>query len=412
LAARTNSHQPVRCAIYTRQSVAHGGGDPALASCVLQREKCLDFVRAHERHGWRALDERFDDEGYSGATVERPGLERLIELIAERGVERLVVYRLDRLTRSLGDWVRISAMLQRQDVKLSIVAGALDADSGALARMQLNTLAVFAELEREMIGERLANARALRRANGHRTSGRVPLGYASDPRTRQLVIVEAEANVVRWFFAEAASGARTVELVTRANDLGFAMKSGRRGSWTGREVLRLLRNPAYAGRLSDGAPAVHTPIVSPEQFDWVQEIIAGRQTRPSTASGPVDGNIDPFILRGLLACGRCGRKMATGTGTRRTRRATTEVPRYYRCRTSSCRGGQIIAAEAERIAFEAVSAPPAYWPAAMSQRLREFAVVWKDLWPINRRRTLATHFAAMTWHWTPERLDVLLREPQ
>lgn len=92
-------------------------------------------------------------------------------------------------------------------------------------------------------------------------------------------------------------------------------------------------------------------------------------------------------------------------------RATTEVPRYYRCRTSSCRGGQIIAAEAERIAFEAVSAPPAYWPAARSQRLREFAVVWKDLWPINRRRTLATHFAAMTWHWTPERLDVLLREP-
>ncbi|MCA3012304.1 MAG: recombinase family protein [Myxococcaceae bacterium] len=294
MAARTNSHQPVRCAIYTRQSVVRGGGDPALASCVLQREKCLDFVRAHERHGWRALDERFDDEGYSGATVERPGLERLVELIAQRGLDRLVVYRLDRLTRSLGDWFRISAMLQRQNVKLSIVAGALDADSGALARMQLNTLAVFAELEREMIGERLANARALRRSNGHRTSGRVPLGYASDPQTKQLVIVEAEANIVRWFFAEAASGARTVELVTRANDLGFAMKSGRRGSWTGREVLRLLRNPAYAGRLSDGAPAVHTPIVSPEQFDRVQGIIAGRQTRPSTARGPVDENIDPL----------------------------------------------------------------------------------------------------------------------
>lgn len=81
MAARTTSHQPVRCAIYTRQSVVRGGGDPALASCVLQREKCFDFVRAHERHGWCALDERFDDEGYSGATVERPGLERLVELI-------------------------------------------------------------------------------------------------------------------------------------------------------------------------------------------------------------------------------------------------------------------------------------------------------------------------------------------
>ncbi len=211
------ARQTVRCAIYTRQSVVRPGDDPTLASCAIQREKCLDFVRARSRHGWHALDEHYDDEGYSGATMERPAFERLVDLIAARGVERVVVYRIDRLTRSLSDWARIRAMLNRREITLSVVSGSLDTDGGALARMQLSTLVVFAELEREMIGERLANARALRRANGLRTSGRVPLGYATEPRTKQLVVVEPEGAVVRWFFQETANGTTTAKLVELAN---------------------------------------------------------------------------------------------------------------------------------------------------------------------------------------------------
>ena len=125
----------LRCAVYTRPSVARPGDDPALASCAVQRENCLDFIRARSRHGWHALDEHFDDEGYSGANVERPALERLVDLIAARGVDRIVVYRLDRLTRSLVDWARIAAMLRKQNIKLSVVAGGLDTDDGSVARM-------------------------------------------------------------------------------------------------------------------------------------------------------------------------------------------------------------------------------------------------------------------------------------
>jgi site-specific DNA recombinase len=395
----TDDADLVRCAIYTRQSVARPGDDPALASCAVQREKCLDFVRERSRHGWYALDEHFDDEGYSGANVERPALERLVDLVAGQGVDRIVVYRLDRLTRSVADWARIAAMLRKQNVKLSVVAGGLDTDDGSIARMQLNSLAVFAELEREMIGERLANARALRRANGLRTSGRVPLGYATDPRTKQFV-VEPEATVVRWFFLETANGTTTTKLVELANRRGFATKTGRTGAWSAREVLRLLRNPTYAGRLSDGGPAIHTAVVEPALWDRVQAIIGDRNTRESSERTRPDANFDPFVLRGLLTCGPCGRTMTTSMSTRLTAKTGKSAPRYYRCRTPGCRG-QIVATEAERLALEALSAPPAHWPEGVRARLREYAAVWDGLWPINRRRALAQVFVSMTWRRKP-----------
>ncbi len=407
------ARQPVRCAIYTRQSVARAGDDDALASCAVQREKCLDFIRARDRHGWRALDEHFDDEGYSGANVERPALERLVDLIEARGVDRILVYRLDRLTRSLSDWARISAMLERQNIKLSVVAGGLDTDDGAVARMLLNSLAIFAELEREMIGERLANARALRHAHGLRTSGRVPLGYAADPQTKQLVVVEPEATVVRWFFTEAANGTTTAELVARANARRFAKKTGKKGAWSGREVLRLLRNPRYAGRMDDGSPAVHAAIVQPELFDRVQEIVTGRATRASSSRerADFDERLDPFILRGLLTCGACGHVMSPSMSVALTNRSAKSAPRYYRCRTARCRVGQIVATEAERLAVEAITRPIAAWPENAKERIREYGRAWDGLWPINRRRVLAVVFASMSWHVKPQRLEVVLNDP-
>lgn len=411
-AETTDDAHLLRCAIYTRQSVARPGDDPALASCAVQREKCLDFIRERSRHGWHALVEHFDDEGYSGANVERPALERLVDLIAARGVDRIVLYRLDRLTRSLVDWARIAAMLRKQNVKLSVVAGGLDTDDGSVARMQLNSLAVFAELEREMIGERLANARALRRANGLRTSGRVPLGYATDPRTKQLVVVEPEATVVRWFFLEAANGTTTAKLVEVVNRRGFETKTGRTGAWSAREVPRLLRNPTYAGRLSDGGPAIHTAVVESALWDRVQAIIGDRKTRTTSDRARPDANFDPFVLRGLLTCGPCGRTMTTSMSARLTAKTAKSAPRYYRCRTPGC-GGQIAATEAERLALEALSEPPAHWPEDVRARLREYAAVWDGLWPINRRRALAEVFASMTWRRKPERLDVeLAAEPR
>jgi hypothetical protein len=263
-----------------------------------------------------------------------------------------------------------------------------------------------------MIGERLANARALRRANGQRTAGRIPLGYAADPRTKQLLIIEQEAAVVRWFFAEAASGKLTGELVGKANALGFAAKDGKRAAWSGRAVLRLLQNPAYAGRLTGGASAIHTALVPPELFDRVQTIITSRQTRAATARprDDVDERFDPFILRSLLTCAACGRTMTTSMSTALTANSAKSAPRYYRCRTPGCSGGQIVASEVERLARNALAEPLAHWPDDVKTRLRDCAVTRDGLWPINRRRALVEFFASMTWQAKTQSLFVVLRE--
>lgn len=215
----------VRCAIYTRQSVARDG-DPAIASCKVQRAKCIAFIQSMAWRGWFVAGEHFDDEGESGATTDRPGLARLLERIEEGEVQRVIVYRLDRLTRRLADWAKLAALFDRHDVGLTVVHRAIDAEGGSLQRFQLNMLATFAEMERDLIAERIADARRARSARGERSAGRVPLGYVSDPRTKQLVVAKDEARVVRRLFRLTAAGTAPTDIALDANKRGLPNKQG------------------------------------------------------------------------------------------------------------------------------------------------------------------------------------------
>lgn len=240
----------VRCAIYTRQSVARDG-DPAIASCKIQRAKCIEFIRSMAWRGWFVAGEHFDDEGHSGATTDRPGLAKLLRRIENGEVHRVIVYRLDRLTRRLADWAKLAAVFERHDIGLTVAHGAIDAEAGSLQGFELNMLATFGEMEREMIAERLADARRFRNARGERSSGRVPLGYISDPRTRQLVIDRDEARVVRWLFRASANGRAPTEIALGANKRGLPNKREERGTWSPRTILRILQNPRlHRGRVS------------------------------------------------------------------------------------------------------------------------------------------------------------------
>ncbi len=399
----------IRCAVYTRQSVVRAGDDPALASCAVQRTLCTEFIRSLAWRGWYPVGEHFDDEGYSGATIERPGLERLIARGQDGDLQRVIVYRLDRLTRKLTDWALLVRVFERFNVGLTVVHGAIDAEAGSLARLQLNLLATFAELERDMTGERLADARAAKKARGERAAGRVPLGYVTEPRTKQLVIAEEEAAIVRWFFTEAGGGKSTADLVTRANVLRLVAKNGKRGEWSTRAVLRLLQNPVYAGRRPDGAAAVHTALVPAELFERVQNAIAARKTRATTTRSKVDEREDPFLLRGLLICEACGRTMTTSMSTALTKKAAAKAPRYYRCRTDGCDGGQVAAADAEGMILDALRRPQWNWPDSAKERLGQLASTWDALWPQNRRRALAEAFERLTWRSRSRRLLVRLR---
>ena len=269
-------------------------------------------------------------------------------------------------------------------------------------------LAIFAEWERDMIGERLSHARAARTAHGYRSSGEPPLGYKSDERTKQLVIVEKEAAVVRWFFTGARDGMKTSALAAKANTLHFKTKRGK--DWTPKAVLQLLTRPTYAARNKDGGAMVHTAIVPPALFDEVQALINERRTREPTRRTVEDPDermamelFDPFILRGLITCGECSKPMTTSSSEaitlkiiKRLRRNPDAVSRYYRCRTVGC-AGQVPASEAEHTARAALHEPPAHWSDEDKAQLAVHATAFDMMWPVNQRRVFAINFAKVEW---------------
>lgn len=401
----------VRCAVYTRQSVKRAGDDPAITSCAIQRTLCTEFIRNKTWELWYPIAERFDDEGESGATLERPGLAKLLQRVEEGDVRRVIVYRVDRLTRKLADLSRLAALFERHRVGLTIVAGNIDAEAGSLAGLQVNMLATFAEWERELIRERIADTRGAIKARGERSGGRVPLGYRTDRLTKQLVIDERAAVAVRWFFDEAAKGTTTSVLVATANKKKLA---GRQ--WTSRTTLRLLTNATYAGRRPDGAPGMHAPMIVPELFERVQTLIEGRRTRTPTKRSERGADeqrtieqFDPFRLRGLLTCGACGKVMSPAMSEALTSKAlkAAKVPRYYRCRTTGC-AGQLPALEAEQMVREALDHPPENCSAKDKAKLATYATAFDVMWPISQRRVFFACCTAVVWDRKRDGLEITL----
>ncbi len=191
----------VRCAIYTRQSVdTHNG----LSSCQVQFDQCEAFVRSQRGARWVLVDGRFDDEGYSGASLDRPGFKLLQGLIRSGGVDGIIICRLDRLSRNLRDFVNLSQQLRDNNIGLTILGSPLLGEA-ALDHMMLNVMASVAEFEREMTASQMAEARAYLRSHGGRVAGAVPFGYTADPRAKQLVVMPQEAEVVTRMFEWAAA---------------------------------------------------------------------------------------------------------------------------------------------------------------------------------------------------------------
>jgi site-specific DNA recombinase len=185
--------KPVRCAIYTRQSVS---SSDALSSCEVRFEACRLYVESQREHGWTLLTERFDDDGYSRASFDRPGLSRLLALIRHGGVDQILVHRLDRLSQSVRHCVTLLDEFRRLEVALVVVT-APELGHSAQGSFMLNIMASFAEFEREIIATRIAESRAKLKSRQLRFAGGVPFGYESDPLTRQLVPNDEEAAAVR-----------------------------------------------------------------------------------------------------------------------------------------------------------------------------------------------------------------------
>jgi DNA invertase Pin-like site-specific DNA recombinase len=314
------TRRPVRCVIYTRQSV---GSSDELSSCATQREACAVFAASQ---GWIVENFRFDDVGFSGATLDRPGLQRILAFLREDGADHILVHRLDRLSRRVADCVKLFDEFRRLHVNLVIVT-VPELGNAAQDHFLLNIMASFAEFEREMIAGRIAEARARLKWERKRLAGAVPYGYNANPRTKQFEPAPAEAEVVRWMFAEAAAGKRPSEIAGEANTNQHRTKAN--GPWSARQVVATLRNPVYAGYLGNGEGirlGEHPPVIDMDQFEAAGRALDSRRTaRPKPSAY---GDVWP--LKGKIRCGQCGRPLSPHSC-----RRGNKVYRYYRCRATA-----------------------------------------------------------------------------
>lgn len=309
--------------------------DDGLSSCQLQFEACEAFVRSQRSNGWVLLEERFDDHGYSGATCDRPALQRLITLIRMHAVDRVVIHRLDRLSRSLLGCASLLKEFRERGIGLVIVT-APELGHAAQDSFMLNILASFAEFEREMIASRIAESRTRLKARGRRIAGAVPFGYEADPRTKQFFPSSSEAAVVKWIFDQAAAGKTPAEIADAANANGWrtkqrtARRTGTRHGgnlWTARQVIATLRNPVYLGLFRDKDDfriGHHEPIVTHELFASVAAHLEARRTRTPGKRYQID-----WPLKGRITCAACSRPMSP-----HTIRYRNCLYRYYRCRST------------------------------------------------------------------------------
>lgn len=280
----------LRCAIYTRKS-SDEGLEQAFNSLDAQREAGEAYIKSQASEGWRALPTRYDDGGYSGGTMERPALQRLLADVDAGLVDVVVVYKIDRLTRSLADFARIVERFDAQGISFVSVTQAFNTTS-SMGRLTLNVLLSFAQFEREVTGERIRDKIAASKAKGMWMGGVPPLGYDLPlPGSRTLQLNEAEADQVRRIFARYLELGSVHALQQELARDGIVSK--RRTTAQGKAVggltfsrgalFHMLRNRLYLGEIPHkerSYPGEHPAIVGSELFDAVQaRLAAGRRTR-------------------------------------------------------------------------------------------------------------------------------------
>lgn len=286
-------------------------------------------MQSQREHGWTLLPERFDDDGYSGASLDRPGLNRLLAAVRCGGVDQILIHRLDRLSRSVRHCVTLLDEFRRLEVGLVVVT-APELGHSAQDNFMLNIMASFAEFERELIAARIADSRARLKSRHLRFAGGIPFGYNSDRRTKQLVPNQDDSAVVKWMFSEAARGQKPSDIAEAANARDYRTKStAGSGTWTARQVVATLRNPVYIGMLRDEDSirvGCHQAVIDDEVFRAVGKALDARRTGKQDGFhyGPI------WPLKGKIQCGTCGRPL-----TPHSTRKGNWAYRYYRCRATA-----------------------------------------------------------------------------
>ena len=300
---RPNGAAVVRCAIYTRKS-SEDGLEQEFNSLDAQREACAAYILSQKSVGWVALPDMYDDGGISGGTMERPALQRLLSDIGAGRVDTVVVYKVDRLTRSLSDFAKIVDAFDAKGVSFVSVTQQFNTTT-SMGRLTLNMLLSFAQFEREVTGERIRDKIAASKQKGMWMGGLPPLGY--DVADRKLVVNATEAETVRHIFRRYTGLKSVLALKEELDAVGIVSKArlDRFGHAKGGvpiavgALYHILQNRLYRGEIvhNDNAyPGQHEPIIDEALWDEVQAALTENRVERTTRSQAVD----PSLLAGLV----------------------------------------------------------------------------------------------------------------
>lgn len=302
---------PIRAAIYTRKST-EDGLEQEFNSLDAQYEACAAYIASQRHEGWSLVRERFDDGGVSGGTLDRPGLQRLMAEVDAGRIGMIVVYKIDRLTRSLADFARLVDRLDAAKASFVSVTQAFNT-STSMGRLTLNVLLSFAQFEREVTAERIRDKIAASKRKGLWMGGTVPLGYrlSGDPGARSLICDLEEAGMVRQVFDlyDEIGNIRLVE--ARADELGLrtreqVLSSGlTRGGrpFTRGQIHYLLTNPTYRGLIRHKEKTYtgsHPAIISEDQWERVQEALLAARARPRRGADTTACDAGALLLGKLV----------------------------------------------------------------------------------------------------------------
>jgi site-specific DNA recombinase len=299
----TGTKRATRCAIYTRKS-SEEGLEQSFNSLDAQREACEAYVLSQRQEGWRVLETHYDDGGYSGGSMERPALKQLLADIDARKIDVVVVYKVDRLTRSLADFARIVQVFDSRNMSFVSITQQFNTTS-SMGRLTLNVLLSFAQFEREVTGERIRDKIAASKRKGMWMGGRVPLGY--DLKDRKLIVNPAEAKQIQEIFRAYLEVGCVRKLKAHLEQCRVLSKvrispSGQEaggGSHSRGALYKLLANRIYIGEIShkgNSYPGEHKAIIDRELWESVRAKLAenhrARRHRTDTS--------EPSLLSGLV----------------------------------------------------------------------------------------------------------------
>ncbi len=426
-----NTVTPKRCAIYTRKSTEEGL-EQAFNSLDAQRDACECYIASQKHEGWLLLDDHYDDGGFTGGNMERPALKRLIQDIEQGLIDIVVVYKVDRLSRSLADFAMLITLFDTHTISFVSVTQQFNTTT-SMGRLTLNILLSFAQFEREVIGERVRDKFAASKRKGLWMGGVVPLGY--DVKDRQLHINPDEAANVHTLFALFLKTQSPTQMVKPLADMNIKSKQRitKKGKTVGGVALdiggiyKILNNPVYIGKttykneLYEGR---HEAIITQDMWEATQTLLQARAPKTTTQTK----REQRALLSGLLKCSGC---LSAMTPVHTTKCQGKKRYRYYAAtgykqgRCKECPTKQINAGEIERHVLQhiqTVFATPEMildtWKAAkqiddtvtdneVRQALTNIAPIWQSLFPGEQKRLLDLLLTQVILH--TDHLDIQIR---